>query len=105
MQSLFENERLTFDHAVDLTAASLWEHGAAYRHWACAFSGGKDSTLAVTLLVHLLESGRVPRPETLSVLYADTRMELPPLQASAMKIMASLEQRGIRTQVVLPELD
>jgi hypothetical protein len=32
-------------------------------------------------VVHLVEAGRVPRPQSLTVLYADTRLELPNLQA------------------------
>ncbi|MCC7369672.1 MAG: phosphoadenosine phosphosulfate reductase family protein [Chloroflexi bacterium] len=103
--SLFENERLTLADALDLTAISLQAYGATYRHWAVAYSGGKDSSATVTAVVHLIETGRVPKPETLSVLYADTRMELPPLQTAAMETLAALEQRGVRTQVVLPAMD
>lgn len=103
--SFFDDERLTLSDAVDLTATSLQAYGAEYRHWAVAFSGGKDSTATVTAVVGLIESGRVPAPESLTVLYADTRMELPPLQSSAMAILGGLEERGMRTQVVLPELN
>lgn len=103
--SLFEDERLTLADALDLTAASLQAYGATYRHWAVAYSGGKDSSATVTAVVHLIESGRIPRPETLTVLYADTRMELPPLQNAALATLAVLEARGIRTQVVLPAMD
>lgn len=103
--SLFEDERLTLSDALDLTATSMQAYGAAYRHWAIAYSGGKDSSATVTAVVHLLESGRIPQPESLTVLYADTRMELPPLQISALSTLSGLERRGIRTQVVLPAMD
>ncbi len=103
--SLFENERLTMDRSIELTIESLQSYGSLYRHWAIAFSGGKDSTAVATLVPHLIASGQIPAPESLTILYADTRMELPPLQATAIQVLATLEQRGIRTQVVLPELD
>jgi DNA sulfur modification protein DndC len=103
--SLFESERLTMQDAIDLTRQSLIAYGATYRHWAIAFSGGKDSSATVTLIAHLIEAGQVPAPDSLTVLYADTRMELPPLQISAKGVLAELERRGIKTQVVLPALD
>jgi DNA sulfur modification protein DndC len=103
--SLFEETRLTLEEAIELTAQSLIAYGASCRHWAAAFSGGKDSSAAVTALVWLIEQGRVPRPETLTVLYADTRLELPPLRRSAMGLLAALRERGVQTGVVLPPLD
>ena len=59
----------------------------------------------VTLLAHLIASGQIAPPESLSVLYADTRMELPPLHACALTILGELAQRGIHTKIVLPDLD
>ncbi|HKX27025.1 MAG TPA: hypothetical protein VJ302_04960 [Blastocatellia bacterium] len=104
-QSLFEDSRLTLDQALELTIASLKAYGERFRHWACAFSGGKDSTATVTALTHLIDLGVIPRPESLTVLYADTRLELPPLQASAKQLLQVLANRGIKTQVVMPPLD
>ncbi len=104
MQTLFDTDRLSLDDALQLTAASLREHGQQ-KHWAIAFSGGKDSTALVTAIVHLIDAGLVPRPESLVVQYADTRMELPPLQICAMAILKTLAKRGIETKIVLPPLD
>lgn len=104
-ESFWEGERLTLEDSIELTIASLLQHGRKYRHWAVAYSGGKDSSTLVTLVAWLIESGQVPAPESLTVLYADTRMELPPLQMAAMEILRILSERGIHTQVVLPELD
>ncbi len=81
--SLFEAERLTLAESVALTAQSLLEYGGDYRHWVIAYSGGKDSTATVTLVAHLIATGRVRPPTSLTVLYADTGMELPPLHLSA----------------------
>lgn len=105
MKSLWEGERLTFERSLALTIESLQAYGPLYRHWAVAYSGGKDSSLVVSLIVYLIASGKIAAPESLTVLYADTRMELPPLQAAAMKLLDELKARGIHTRVVLPALD
>jgi DNA sulfur modification protein DndC len=111
--SLFEEERLTLPRSIELSIESLCYYGSLYKHWAIAFSGGKDSSATVTLVAHLLEMGLIPKPETLTILYADTRQELPPLHTSAMNILAALRDRlqplfkegSFETRVVLPELD
>ncbi|WP_416674124.1 phosphoadenosine phosphosulfate reductase domain-containing protein [Egbenema bharatensis] len=103
--SLFEDDRLTLPKSIELSAESLRHYGSFYQHWAIAFSGGKDSAATVTLIAHLIETGQIPKPKSLTVLYADTRQELPPLHAAAMGILAELHQRGVETRVVLPDLD
>lgn len=103
--TLFDSDRMRLSEALELTAQSLRTYGASYRHWAVAFSGGKDSSATVTAVMHLIRTGRVPRPESLTVLYADTRMELPPLHTTAMRILAELRNAGVSTQIVLPEMD
>jgi len=101
----FDDQRMTLEDSIDLTRQSLLSYGSEYRHWAMAYSGGKDSTAEVAIVVRLIESGQIPRPETLTALYADTRQEIPPLHFGAMQMLGTLSQRGIRTQVVLPALD
>jgi len=103
--SLFENDRLSLDRSIELSAESLRHYGSLYKHWAIAFSGGKDSTATVTLVADLLDKGLVPRPASITVLYADTRQELPPLHNAAMGVLKALQERGFDTRVVLPELD
>lgn len=103
--TLWGTERLTMEHSTELTIESLQAYGSLYRHWAIAYSGGKDSTATVVLVAHLIATGQIPTPESLTVLYADTRMELPPLQACALTILSELEAMGFTTQIVLPELD
>jgi DNA sulfur modification protein DndC len=103
--SLFEGDRLKLPKAIDLTIENLCEVGELYRHWSISFSGGKDSTTVVTLIVHLIETGQIPKPESLHIIFADTGMELPPLYFSAIELMEQLEQREVHTKVVLPELD
>jgi DNA sulfur modification protein DndC len=104
-ENLWGAQRMTIDRALELSIASLQAYGARYRHWAIAYSGGKDSTATVALVVHLIATGQIPQPETLTVLYADTRMELPPLHACAMTLLRELQARGVQTRIVLPKLD
>jgi DNA sulfur modification protein DndC len=103
--SLFEDERLSLERSIELSAESLRHYGSLYKHWAIAFSGGKDSSATVTLVAHLIDQGEIPRPESITVLYADTRQELPPLHNAAMGVLDTLRDRGFDTRVVLPELD
>ncbi|MBS0202818.1 MAG: phosphoadenosine phosphosulfate reductase family protein [Planctomycetes bacterium] len=102
---LFEGAKQTLLEAIDLTAESLLVYGPSHRHWAIAWSGGKDSSALLTVVMFLIESGRIPSPETLTVLYADTRMELLPLSFAAMRMIAQLRSRGVDVRVVLPEMD
>src|SRR5438132_92158 len=44
--------------AIRLTLESLTEYGRRYDHWCMAWSGGKDSTAALTLVVWLIVSGK-----------------------------------------------
>ena len=105
-KSLFEGQRMTINDSIELTAESLRLYGATHRVWVIAYSGGKDSTAMVTLIVWLIETGRIPRPEKLIILYVDTRMELPPLEACAMRLMEELRTRPwIECRVVMAELD
>lgn len=100
-----EDERITSKEAIELTAQSLQVYGEMYDHWAISFSGGKDSSALVTLIVYLIESQQIKRPKSLHILYADTRMELPPLQMSAMQILSECKRRGFVTEVVMADID
>lgn len=103
--SMFDDQRRSLADALELTRMSLLAHATDYRHWAIAYSGGKDSSATVAAVLYLIESGQVPAPETLTVLYADTRQEIPPLHLGALDVLAEVRRRGYRTQVVLPALD
>lgn len=103
--TLFDEFRLTLDQAIELAAESLRHYFSRYPHVAIAYSGGKDSSALVTLTAWLIATGRIPKPKTLTVIYADTRQELPPLHDAALQILRELGDRGIATRIVLPELD
>lgn len=103
--SMFDDQRMTLDDSLDLTCQSLLAYGGAYRHWAIAYSGGKDSSATVAAILYLINSQRLPRPASLTVLYADTRQEIPPLYFSAMQMLDAVRARGFAARVVLPPLD
>lgn len=103
--TLFDGSRMHLNDSIALTIESLKLYGARHDHWAIAWSGGKDSTTLLTLVVHLFASGQVPRPRRFTVLYADTRMELTPLAIGAAAIVAKLREMGVDVRVALPALD
>lgn len=91
---------------VELTLQSLRAYWSDHQHFAVAWSGGKDSTALLTILIHLIDVGQLPQPECLHVFYADTRQELPPIQLAAEQIMAKLALRSwIKLHVVRAPLD
>lgn len=98
-------QRLQMTDSIDLTVQSLLAYGASHEHWGIAWSGGKDSSATLTLITYLLDSGKIQRPKSLTVFYADTRQELPPLAIAARQIMDELAERGIRIEVVTAPMD
>jgi len=103
--SLFKSDRLRLNDAIELSLASLRVYGPNYRHWSIAYSGGKDSSATVTFVVWAIREKLVDPPDTLTVLYADTRMEIPPLNTSALEMLQTLRLQRINARVVLPDLD
>ncbi|HKS26338.1 MAG TPA: phosphoadenosine phosphosulfate reductase family protein [Pyrinomonadaceae bacterium] len=93
------------ERSIALTAEALRAYRERYAHWAIGYSGGKDSSATVTLVAYLIETGQVSKPETLRILYADTGMELPTLNFSALSLIDSLRRRGFDAEVVKPILD
>lgn len=75
-ENLWGESRLTMEHSIELTIESLSTYGSLYKHWAIAFSGGKDSTATATLTASLIATKQVPQPESLTVIYSDTRDEV-----------------------------
>lgn len=90
---------------VERTVQNMLAHAYGYDHWVFAYSGGKDSSTVVSVIVTLLELGALPRPQSMTVMYADTLMELPPLQAAAREMMSRLRAMGIRVLEVCAPMD
>lgn len=98
-------QRLQMTESIELTIQSMQAYGADHPHWGVAWSGGKDSSATLTILCWLIDTGKITRPRTLTVFYADTRQELPPLAISADQIMDELRERGIAVEVVRAPMD
>lgn len=103
--TLFDGVRLTIRDSIRLTVESLLAYGSLHQHWAIAWSGGKDSSTVATLVLWLLESGQIATPQSLTVLYADTRLELTPLALAAQAMITQMRSRGVDVRIVLPALD
>lgn len=101
---LWDGVRLTLDDTLDLARQSLLAKACDYDYWIIAFSGGKDSSATLATVIHLIESGAVPAPQTLTVLYANTRLELPPLEYSALQILDAVRAKGFDAYEVLPPM-
>jgi DNA sulfur modification protein DndC len=97
--------RMDMDEAIALTRQSLRAYGPAHDHWCIAWSGGKDSTATLTMLLWMLDTGMVEWPKTLRVYYADTRQELPPLAIAAERIIEKLRTRGLPVLRVMAPMD
>jgi len=103
--SLFEGARMSLQDSIDYTVMSILAYAADHKHWAISFSGGKDSSATLAIIIYLIEAGLIPKPETLTVLYADTGLEMLPLQHTAMQILAEVQRRGYRVRIVRPKMD
>jgi len=98
-------QRLQMTESIELSIQSMHAYGRDHAHWGIAWSGGKDSSATLTLLMWMLDTGKIARPETLTVFYADTRQELPPLAVAAAQIMDELRERGVSVEVVMAPMD
>lgn len=104
-QTLFASGRMQMDESIRMTAANLSARAASHPHWIIAWSGGKDSTTVLTVTLELIRRGMVPAPRSLTVMYADTRMELLPLWTVANSIREDLEERGVAHRTVMAPMD
>jgi DNA sulfur modification protein DndC len=103
--SFFDDQRLAMSEAIELTTQALTYYISQYPDVVVSFSGGKDSTSLLTLLLVLIEAERVPKPSSLRVLLANTRVELPLLHLAALEILQIVREKGYIAQVVEPPLD
>lgn len=99
------SKRLQMDESIELTIQSLNAYGPKYDYWCMAWSGGKDSTTLVTLVVYLIKAGKIKAPKKLYIMYADTRLELTPLFFAAQQIMEELAECGYQVEVVMASME
>lgn len=104
-QNLFTNKRMQMTESIEMTIQSMLAYGPLYDHWAMAWSGGKDSTTLVTLIIWMINAGKIPAPKSISILYADTRMELTPLYLAAKNITDELREYGYKVQEVMAPME
>lgn len=103
--TLFEGARHNMRDSIRLALESLETYGSTSEHWCIAWSGGKDSTAVLTFVVWALLSRKIKAPARLTVLYADTRMELLPLALTAVAIRDELEDKRDALENLGVELD
>lgn len=103
--TLFDSERLSLDQSIELTRQSILAYGADYSHWAIAYSGGKDSSALLATILYLLKTAQIDPPKSLTVLYADTRQELPPLHLAAMEMLEHVRSLGFEAHRVVAPLE
>lgn len=103
--NIFGVEPITVAESIELTIQSLNAYGPMHKHWAMAWSWGKDSTTLITLVVQLINTGQIKAPETLTIFAADTRMELIPLWLSAQVITKQMQERGVKVEIVTADID
>jgi len=104
--TLFDNTpRLNMRDSIRITQETLTEYRTRFDRWQVSWSGGKDSTATLTVLIWMIDSGMIEPPKALRVFYADTRMELPPLYIAALGIIADLRERGIEVHTVCAPIE
>lgn len=105
-RSFFDGgRRLQMTESIELTIQSLQAYLPDHPDIGVAWSGGKDSTTVLTVLIWLIDTDKIQRPRSLTIFYADTRQELPPLAIAAAQIIEELRERGIRVEIVMAPLD
>jgi DNA sulfur modification protein DndC len=103
--TLWGSQRIDFDGCVDLTIQSINAYAEGRDHWVLTWSGGKDSTALVTLVLSLIATGQLQAPKRLTILFADTRMELPPLWYSTQVLMDQIRAKGYDVRTVMAPVE
>ena len=104
-RGLWGDQRMGYEESVELSLASLRAYGEQYPTWMVSYSGGKDSSAALSFVWWAIQQKQVPAPERLLVMYADTGMELPPLYLTAMKALEQMRATGVDARVIKAPLD
>ncbi|MDP3220566.1 MAG: phosphoadenosine phosphosulfate reductase family protein [Deltaproteobacteria bacterium] len=107
----FSAPRMNMHESIRLSLESLRAYLPRHRNLVVMFSGGKDSTAMLSFVLWAILTGQVPRPESVTVILADTRLELPPLLLAALQLLEEAREKGaegglvVETRVVVAPLD
>lgn len=102
---IWDDMRITLGECVDMTIESIKSIEGLYDTWILMWSGGKDSTTMLTLILQLIDDGHIKRPKNLKVFISDTRMELIPLWFTAMELIKQVTERGYDVEIVRSDID
>ena len=78
--------------------------------WVIAYSGGKDSTMTVQIVLETIAKKTKSSKKEIHILYADTRVEPPPVVNNAKNLLKKIRSWAkeknlpVRTQILYPEL-
>lgn len=107
----WDGQRMNMHDAIELSLKSLRTYIPHHQHLVVMFSGGKDSTATLTFVLWAIFTKKVPVPSSITVVLADTRLELPPLMLSALRLLDEARERGeehgikVETRVVTAPMD
>ena len=90
----FGAPRMNMHESIRLTLESLRRYLPRHKHLVVMFSGGKDSAAAMTFTLWAIFTGQVPAPESITIVLADTRLELPPLMRTALRLLEEARTMG-----------
>lgn len=96
--TFWDSPQEQYDENVEITLLSLRAY-AQGKKLAVTYSGGKDSSATLSLIIWAIESGQL-QVDDLIILYADTGLELPPLAVTAEATLSELDARGYKTKIV-----
>jgi DNA sulfur modification protein DndC len=80
------------------------------RDWIVTYSGGKDSTVLTVVAIEVLRRHVDWMPEKITVVYADTLNEIPPVHSNALGFLARIrhlaqrENLPVTTRIAKPEM-
>lgn len=96
--TFWDSPQEQYDDNIETSVRSMQAY-ATGKKVALTYSGGKDSSATLSLVLWMIETGQL-EVEDLIVLYADTGLELPPLAITAMATIKELNKRGYKTRIV-----
>ncbi len=102
---IWDDMRITLGECMEMTIDSIKQIESLYDTWILMWSGGKDSTTMLTVILQLIADGHIKRPKNLKVFISDTRMELIPLWFTAMDLIDQVRERGYDVEIVRSPID